>query len=482
MVESAGVWMPLGLAYLAGSLEAAGYEVFIYDAMSRFDDIGKIAATLERHRPDVVATTAYTATVNAATDVLRAAKRLLPGVVTVIGGVHPTLMAAEVLGDRAVDYVVRGEGEATLPELLDCLVAGGDVARVAGVSHRADGGVVHAPDRPLACDLDGLPVAWDAIDWPLYHYRTKPGSRLAIVSWSRGCTNGCRFCSQRLLWRGTWRARSVDSIVAELRMLKERYGVDTVEVADEHPTYDAARWETILDRLIAEDLGIELLGETRADDVVRDAAIVGKYRDAGFLHMYVGVESPIQGRLDWMRKGIRIEQSRDSLELLNAAGIITETSFLLGHPDETPQTIAETVRLAGEYAPDLAFFLAITPWPYTELYREVADRVEVRDYSKYNLIEPIIRPYAMSRAEVTAAMNDAFREFYARKMSALATMPANKQRYLKAVTRLLMEESYLAGEVSSVAGAGAHGHPAGADPDGRRAVSPERHPSLAVVG
>ncbi len=124
MVESAGVWMPLGLAYLAGSLRQAGYEPEIYDAMSLFHDMAQVRRSLADRRPDVVAVTAYTATMPAALDVLRAAKDECPGVVTVIGGVHPTHMAEEVLADRAVDYVVRGEGESTLPELLDCLRAG----------------------------------------------------------------------------------------------------------------------------------------------------------------------------------------------------------------------------------------------------------------------------------------------------------------------------------------------------------------------
>ena len=307
MVESAGVWMPLGLAYLAGAVRRAGYDPEIYDAMSLFHDMAQIRRRLADRRPDVVAVTAYTATMPAALDVLRAAKEECPGVVTVIGGVHPTHMAAEVLADHAVDYVVRGEGELTLPELLDALGAGEKPARVAGISYRDAGVVVDTPDRPFVHDLDALPIAWDLIDWPTYYYRTKPGSRLAIASWARGCTEACSFCSQQKLWRRTWRPRGVEAVVAEARMLRERFGVDTLEVADEYPTRDGDRWERILDRLIEEDLGIELLVETRADDVVRDAELIGKYRDAGILHMYVGVESVRQERLDAMRKRLRVD-------------------------------------------------------------------------------------------------------------------------------------------------------------------------------
>jgi anaerobic magnesium-protoporphyrin IX monomethyl ester cyclase len=450
MVESAGVWMPLQLACLAGPLREAGYEPRILDAMSLYEDLDAVREYVAARPPDAVGVTACTATVNAALDVLAAVREAAPAAVTVIGGVHPTHMAAEVLADPAVDFVVRGEGEAALPELLACLEAGDRPGKVAGVSYREpDGAVVHAPDRALVCDLDASPIAWDLIDWPLYHYRTKPGSRLAVTSWARGCTGRCSFCSQHKMWRGTWRARRADAVVGELRMLVERFGVDTLEVADEYPTCDAARWETILDRIIAEDLGVELLIETRADDIVRDERIIGKYRDAGVLHTYVGVESVRQDRLDRMRKGLAERQGRRSIALLNDAGIVTETSFLLGFPEDTVADVDEALRLGTEYAPDLAFFLAVTPWPYADLYAEVADRVEVHDYGRYNLIEPIIRPYAMSRQELKAELSRAFGAFYADKMRSLHLMPPEKRGYMLRVSKLLAEDSYLSDEAAA---------------------------------
>ena len=496
MVESAGVWMPLGLAYLAGSLRRAGYDPEIYDAMSLFHDMAQIRRRLAEARPDAVAVTAYTATLPAAAAVLRAAKEECPGVVTVIGGVHPTHMACEVLADEAIDYVVRGEGELALPELLDCVGGGEKPARVAGVSYRDDDAVVDTPGRPFVSNLDELPVAWDLIDWPTYHYRTKPGSRLAITSWARGCTEACSFCSQQKLWRRTWRPRSVEAVVAEARMLREHFGVDTLEVADEYPTRDRDRWERILDRLIEEDLGIELLVETRADDVVRDAGIIAKYRDAGILHMYVGVESVRQERLDAMRKRLRVEDSRRAIELLNEADIITETSFLFGFPGDTPETVEQTLRLSFDYAPDLAFFLAATPWPYADWYAEVADRVEVTDYEKYNLINPIIRPDGMTRDELSGQLSSAFMRFYGGKMSTLARLSEHKRTYMVRVAKLLMEESYLADEVKAVMpqghpaatgaalSAGAAGHPSGPPGHGHPAgagSSPNGHPLPADV-
>jgi anaerobic magnesium-protoporphyrin IX monomethyl ester cyclase len=492
MVECAGVWMPLGLAYLAGALDSAGYDAEIYDAMSLFHGDEQIQARLVRSKPDVVAVTAYTATAEAALHLLRMAKELLPGCTTVIGGVHPTFMAGEMLADPSVDFVVRGVGETTLPELLDCLGCGGDPATVLGVSFRTGSGVRHAPDGPLHTDLDALPIAWDHIDWPLYHYRTKPGSRLAITSWSRGCNQHCTFCSQRKMWRGTLRVRGVDAIIAEAKMLAGTYGVDTLEVADEYPTCDRGRWETILDRLIEEDLGIELLIETRASDVVRDADIIDKYRRAGILHVYVGLESPRQDRLDAMQKNLAVEDSKRAIELLNEADIITETSFMLGFADETPQSVAETLAQALEYDPDLAFFIALTPWPYADLYADVADRVEDHDYSRYNLTHPVMPSNAMSIAELEGAISRSFMTFYADKMRRVGQMSPAKRNYLTKVARLLMDRSYLSEEASVALGHAAMpaghpgmapvGHPAGVGVGGHPGTPPMGHPAAGRSG
>jgi anaerobic magnesium-protoporphyrin IX monomethyl ester cyclase len=148
-----------------------------------------------------------------------------------------------------------------------------------------------------------------------------------------------------------------------------------------------------------------------------------------------------------MRKRLRVQDSRRAIELLNDADIISETSFLLGFPDDTPQTVEETLGLSFEYAPDLAFFLAITPWPYADWYADVADRVEVHDYSKYNLINPILRPDAMTRDELAALLSGAFMRFYGHKMRDLAQMTPHKRTYMTRVAKLLMENSYLAAEV-----------------------------------
>ena len=446
VVESAGRWMPLGFVYLAGAARKAGWEAVIYDAMTKQHDLEEVESVLRSSDAGVIAVSSITSTMPAALDVLRCAKRLRPDVVTILGGVHPTFCADDLLAEAAspIDCIVRGEGEETLTELLEALSAGSALTDIRGISFRQDGKVVSTGHRPFLRSLDNLPAAWDLVSWSDYQYYVIPGSRLAAVSTSRGCTFGCTFCSQQKFWKQVWRSRQPAGIVEELAMLKKHYGANVFLLVDEYPTKDRDRWEELIDRIIAERLDIYLLMETRVEDIVRDRAILPKYRQAGIVHVYVGVEATSQETLDSVKKDISVEQSFEAIQLLREHRMISETSFVLGFPWETKETIERTLELAQHYNPDFAHFLAITPWPYADFYDEVKNSIEITDFAKYNLVEPIIRPDAMTLKEVRHAMVDCYRRYYMRKAPEYYTeSDPFKRDYLKRSMHLIMRNSFL---------------------------------------
>ncbi|NJD51794.1 MAG: radical SAM protein [Candidatus Methanoperedens sp.] len=448
VLESAGSWMPLGMVYVAGSLQDSGHEVRIYDAMTKFHTFDDIKKYIIEYSPDAVGTAAYTSSLYDAISILKIAKEVNPSIITMLGGIHSNFCWEDILqkdGD-IIDFIVRGEGEITTTELLNNVFAGKELD-VPGIAYSRNGKIFATKDRPLIKDLDTLPMAWNLVEWKDYSFKTKKNSTLAVVSSSRGCTQKCTFCSQRLFWKKKWRGRSPENFVAELEYLNATYGVDVAMIADETPTFDRKRWEKILDLLIEKNLDIEILMETRVDDILRDKDIMDKYVKAGILHIYVGAESASQNTLDIYKKNLRIEESKQAIDLINNAGIISETSFVLGMPDETPSSIAEAIKLAKYYNPDLAFFLAIAPWPYSDIYPELAPYIEEFDYSKYNLIEPIVKPVNMTREELNKHLLNAFREFYTDKLSAIEKMSEFKKNYMIDVTRLLINDSYLANQM-----------------------------------
>lgn len=458
VLESAGRWPNLGFIYLAGHARQAGYAVQIYDAMSKMVGYEEIAEAIARFRPDYVGTTAVTASSVDAVKVLRTAKEADPNIITLIGGIHSNFMFRETL-DRhpAVDYVVRGEGEETLPELLQALDARGDVSKVRGIAYRKDGAVVMTPDRPFVKDLDALIPAWDLVDWPDYTFYVFPGSRLGLVQSTRGCMNACSFCSQQLFWNRTYRQRSPESFVSEIEHLRDRYGVTVVMLSDEYPTRDRRRWERILDLLIERQVGVEVLLETCVPDIIRDEDLMPKYVRAGIRHVYVGVEATNNGRLDLFKKSIQCEQSREALRILNDAGIITECSFVLGMPDETWESVRETLELARHYSPDMPHFLTIAPWPYADLYPQLKEHVVDRDYSHYNFVTAVVKPRSMTTGEVMDAIVHCYKTFYMEKMQQIRAMPDGfKKEYMIRSFHVMMKNSFLRKLMGE--GAGHHHH------------------------
>jgi len=451
VVESAGTWLNVGFVSIAGSLRAAGYEVDYYDAMSLWHKWPEIQSRIEAFRPDVIATTAFTASIVEAVKLCRLAKQIKPSMVTVLGNVHATFCYDEILTQDhgSVDYIVRGEGEVTLVELLHCLNAGDDPKKVKGLAFWRDGGVEVTASAPFIQDLDSLPMAWDLVEWPIYKYRAKHDARLAIVSTSRGCKQQCSFCSQQLFWSRSWRARSPENVIAELELLSSKFGVEIAMLSDEIPTFDRDRWVRILDLMIERRVPVKLLMETRVDDILRDAGIMDRYRLAGVDHIYVGVEAGSQETLDLFRKDTLVAQSKQAIDLINNADIVSETSFVLGMPDDTPESIALTVELAKHYNPDMAFFLAIAPWPYADLYPQLEEYVATKDYSKYNLVEPVIKPRNMTMEELGRELGKAAQKFFMHKFQNLHLLTPWKQEFMVSVLDLLINHSYLAGQMKA---------------------------------
>jgi anaerobic magnesium-protoporphyrin IX monomethyl ester cyclase len=441
----------LGFLYIAGALRTAGYEVAVYDAMSLFHSIQEIAARIENDRPDVIAVSAITACYPDACEVISVAKSINPECLTILGNVHPTFMWQDALRENEgkLDFVVRGEGEITIVELLDCINAHEDPRNVKGIAFSHKEKPLATMKREPISNLDSLKPSWDLVNWQDYYYRPKKDSVLAVVSSSRGCNQQCSFCSQQLFWDNAWRSRSPESFVEELVMLNREYGVNVAMLADETPTLSRVRWEKILDLLIERKPGVDLLMETRVSDIIRDEDILEKYRRAGIVHIYMGVEATDQLTLDIFKKNLKVTDSKRAIDLVNGQDIVSETSFVLGMPQDTQESIAATLELAKYYNPDMAFFLAIAPWPYVEIFETLKHHTETTDFRHYNLVEAVVKPLAMSRNELEKVLLETTKQFYVDKMSKFHHLSPGKQEFMRSVMHLLMHHSYLAEHIKA---------------------------------
>ncbi|MEJ1159110.1 magnesium-protoporphyrin IX monomethyl ester anaerobic oxidative cyclase [Prosthecomicrobium sp. N25] len=416
--EIAGNWPPAWVAYLSGSLKANGFtDIRFIDAMTNDIDEERLAAMIAEADPDIVGCTAITPSIYKAERVLEIAKSVKPSAVTVLGGVHATFMYRQVLSEAPyIDAIVRGEGEEIMTALARAVAEGrwpADRAKIKGLAYGENGKVVATPAAPTVKNFDAIAADWSILDWSKYIY-IPLGVRVAIPNMARGCPFTCSFCSQWKFWRD-YRIRDPKKVVDEIETLKRDHGVGFFILADEEPTINRKKFVAFCEELIRRDVNILWGINTRVTDILRDEELLPLYRKAGLIHVSLGTEAAAQLKLDLFNKETTVAQNKKAIELLRKAGIVVEAQFIVGLENETAETLEETYKMACDWAPDLANWSMYTPWPFSDLFKELGDKVEIFDYEKYNFVTPIIKPQAMDRGELLDRVMNNYRRFYMKK-------------------------------------------------------------------
>ncbi len=418
--EIAGSWPPAWAAYLAGSLRAAGYDdIHFIDAMTNDLDDAEVGRRIAALSPDVVGCTAITPSIYKAERVLEIARDVCPDAVRILGGIHATFMYKQVLSEAPwIDAIVRGEGEEILVALITAVDAGrwpDDRGSIAGLAFRDGERIVATQAAPTVKNLDAIDPDWSLLEWSKYTY-VPLGVRVAIPNMARGCPFTCSFCSQWKFWRD-YRVRDPKKVVDEIETLVRDHQVGFFILADEEPTINRKKFIAFCEELIARGLPDKVKWgiNTRVTDILRDAELLPLYRRAGLVHVSLGTEAAAQLRLDRFNKETKIEDNRRAIELLREADIFIEAQFIVGLENETAETLEETYQMARGWDPDLANWAMYTPWPFSSLFQELGDKVEVFDFSKYNFVTPIMKPEAMDRAELLDRVMNNYRRFYMRK-------------------------------------------------------------------
>lgn len=447
--EIAGNWPPAWVAYIAGPLKAAGYtDIRFIDAMTNHLSDDELRAALAREKPDIVGCTAITPSIYKAERALQIAKEVHPGAVTVLGGVHATFMYKQVLSEAPwIDAIVRGEGEEIMLALVQAVDEGrwpDDRGSIKGIAFRAGADIVATPAAPTVKNVDGIVPDWSLLEWEKYIY-IPLGKRVAIPNMARGCPFTCSFCSQWKFWRD-YRVRDPKKVVDEIEQLVENHQVGFFILADEEPTINRKKFIAFCEELIARGLPEKVQWgiNTRVTDIMRDVEYLPLYRKAGLVHVSLGTEAAAQMKLDLFNKETKVEQNKRAIQLLREADIFTEAQFIVGLDNETEETLEETYRFARDWNPDLANWSMYTPWPFSPLFQEMRDKVEVFDFDKYNFVTPIMKPAAMDRATLLDRVMHNYRRFYMNK--ALFHYPwrgtGYRRRYLLGCLKAFMKAGF----------------------------------------
>jgi radical SAM superfamily enzyme YgiQ (UPF0313 family) len=355
----------LGIAYVAGALRAGGHEVSLLDGKLDDLDVDAIVARVRDDRPDLVGITCMTVEYPRAVEIARRIKGERPDVSIVVGGAHVNAVGPQALEEGAAfDFACVGEGEHLACELADALEHGDDPSPIAGLVSRRAGAIVSAVPRPPPDDYDALPFpAWDLF---------RRVDTLPLIT-HRGCPFQCTFCSHNSGFKP--RYRTPGNVLAEIDEIVRRYKPSRIRIEDETFGLHMGRTKAILEGIIAGGFHREVTfsAQTRVDRV--DDEFIRLLRIANFETLELGVESGNPEMLRAVKKGITLDQVEHAVALAKANGLRVWCKFILGHPNETHETIRDTVDFVAKINPHKLSVSIMTPFPGTPIH-EMALRGE----------------------------------------------------------------------------------------------------------
>lgn len=417
--EEGGSYPPLGLMLVAAAVRETGrHEVEILDALAEKMDHEQVERRIQSQRPDAVGITVMSFTLIDALRVAEASKRAAPNAYVIAGGPHAHIYPAETVAQEAIDFVVRGEGEPTVPRLLDELEGGDDRPRtIPGLTFRSgDTTVDTAPPDPVV-DLDTLPhPARDLTRPGLYHSLLSGRSPVTTMFTSRGCPYRCIFCDRPHLGK-RFRAHSAEYVVDEMARCRAM-GIKEILIYDDTFTVNRRRVMDICSAVVDRRLDIAWDIRARVDTV--DPELLGLLRRAGCERIHYGVEAGTDEILSSLAKGVTVGQARRAFAWSRKAGIETLAYFMIGSPGERPEQIERTIELACALQPSYAHFSITSPFPGTALYRMGLEKGLFGDFWRdfaarpTSAFTPRYWEEHLSREQLLEYLKLAYRRFYGR--------------------------------------------------------------------
>jgi len=304
---------------------------------------------------------------------------------------------------KDLDIYIRHEYEVVTPDLIDRLAAGSELSDVAGIAYRFDGEIKVNSDADPINNYDDIPIpAYDLLkSFYLYYADTRHGQPFTIMYTSKGCPNSCIYCTMA---KTKWKARSAESVLEELRYLKQNYNIKTVMFFDEVFTLDKKRVEKIARAMISERLKIKWYCNSRVDIINKD--LLQKMKQAGCTAVSMGIESGSQKIIGGADKRVSVEESAKAIQMVKDAGIKAYCSFIFGLPGENKTTVKETIEFIKRTLPTGGEFNVATPYPGTKLYEIALEKGWITEQTDFRTLlqnKSIMRTEELTSEEIDKA-------------------------------------------------------------------------------
>lgn len=393
---------PLGIAYMSSGLLKEGHEVKIIDAPSVNFDNDDVLREVDKFEPDFVGMTALTTIIHRVIELSKKIKELYPDVTLGIGGPHATILPNETLRETNADFVLVGEGELTIKDVLKNLK-----------NLKKNEVIIGKPVK----NLDSILFPARQL-LPMERYMALPNNykrspNVVNMIASRGCPFKCTYCCKDI-YGEKYRVRSINNVIEEINHLIKNYKTAEIAFWDDIFTMKKKWVMELCEKMIKDKIDITWSCETRVNLVDRE--MLNLMKKAGCWNIFYGIETADQQLLDNIEKGVTINQIRKAIDLTKQSGIEIRGSFMVALPGETPELARKMIKFAIELDPDYAQFSITTPFPGTKLYNEFSKWGNLsKNFNEYNEWSPVFVPFGYKNAEeIKKIHREAFRKFYFR--------------------------------------------------------------------
>lgn len=411
--------LPLGPAYIASSLEEAGYEVLILDCTfmdKKNFDAEKVKKTVLSLKPDLIGLTALTWTIPSIYDLADTIKKEDSEMPIILGGPHVSALPYRTLIEcKSIDGVIIGEGEQTFPIFLKSFFSKGysnELKDFKGLAVRHNNRIIGNFEPVYIENLDEIPFPARHL-FPVREYikysnnfkaKQKP---VASMITSRGCPHKCTFCT-RVNNGAIHRARSPRNVIEEMEDLKN-LGFNEIQIVDDNFTHDRKRVFDICELVKIKNLQLtfSLVNGMRIDHVTEE--MMNTMYDAGFYSIHFGVESADNRILNNIRKAITIEQVRKAIQIIRKIGYDLNLFFVIGLPGSTIESEEKTLTFIEEMGLPFTYSVC-TPYPGSPLWNELGDKTDSVTWDRFDegdVANPLYLPDDMTLDELKNVVNRA---------------------------------------------------------------------------
>lgn len=412
---------PLGLGYIAAVLESMGIEVKIVDCLlegwnnripvsNEIIRIGlsedRITEIIREFNPDIISVNSqFTRQYKNAHAIYRLAKLINPEIITIAGGAHPSVMPEFALQDQNLDFVIIGEGEQAINELVSALSTDPTkVPSIDGLGYKVDGSIHINPKTHFIEDLDSiLSPSWHLMNVERYFgldvcHGKRTCTRFFSIITSRGCPARCVFCTAFNVWGRRYRARSVQNVVDEIKFLKTHYDIEELLIEDDNFTFDVQRAEQICNQIIEDKLNIRFDTPNGIAAYKLSPELLLKMKMAGFERINLAIESGNQDALlKRIKKPLRLEKVKEIIEYCQSINLDVGAFFIVGIPGTSIGQMWDNYRFCRKLKLFEPFISVATPYPGSDLYKTCKEHNYLS--KDFNLEDLYIRRFSITTNE-----------------------------------------------------------------------------------